>query len=54
MSGRLTERRVPLPANYGMTVNGPEPAFDYLALVLHADGTVTWVDTREAEERDGE
>jgi len=43
----MTDRLVPLPANYRATVTGPEAVFDYLALVLHDDGTVSWVDTRD-------
>jgi hypothetical protein len=36
-------RHVPLPSNYRWTVDGIEPEFDYLTLVLHADGSVTWL-----------
>ncbi len=36
-------RVVPLAANYYMGAHGdPIATFDYLALELHPDGTVTW------------
>lgn len=36
-------RVVPLPSNYYMGAHGdPVATFDYLALELHRDGSVTW------------
>lgn len=36
-------RLVPLPAHWRMGGHGdPIAVFDYLTLVLHEDGTVTW------------
>jgi len=47
----VSDRIVPLPEGYRNTVNGPQPEFDYLALVLHDDGSVTRIDTRDDSAR---
>lgn len=37
------DRRIPIPASWYLGAHGdPVAVFDYLGLVLHPDGTVTW------------
>lgn len=55
MAGEIpapAEQLVALPVGWRLGAHGdPVAVFDYIALRLHVDGTVTWEDTRTTGEK---